>query len=62
MKSRIRLELQAGQWTYWLNDEELKHYLIGDKVKNIKSVIVEETMSYAEYRASISGLAYSSGS
>lgn len=44
LKRRIRLELESGQWTYWLTDEELRRYR-GD---GIKAAIIEETMSYAD--------------
>ena len=47
-KRRIRFELEGGQWTYWLNDNELRNYTVGNKAKAIKSVVIEETMSYED--------------
>lgn len=47
-KRRIRLELESGQHTYWLTDEEFNRYGVGDKAKAIRSVIIEQTMSYKE--------------
>jgi hypothetical protein len=45
---RIRLELVGGQFTHWLSDEELKRYTVGQKSAGIKSVVIEECMSYAD--------------
>ncbi len=45
---RIKLRLECGQWTYWLTDEELKRYTIGQKAAEIKAVVIEETMSYTD--------------
>lgn len=44
-KRRIRLQLESGQWTYWLNQDELRRYR---SKENIKAVVIEETMSYAD--------------
>lgn len=43
---RIRYQLIGGQWTYWLNEDQLKHY----REDQIKAVVVEETMGYSEYQ------------
>ena len=44
IKRRIRFQLENGQWTYWLSDEEVRRYR-GD---NIKCAVIEETMSYQD--------------
>lgn len=42
---RIRLQLEGGQWTYWLNKDQLERY----REDQIKAVVIEETMSYQQY-------------
>lgn len=42
---RIRYHLAGGQWTYWLNEDQLKNY----HEEQIKAVVIEETVSYKEY-------------
>lgn len=44
IKRRVRFELEGGQWTYWLNADEVKRY----RSENIKACVIEETMSYAD--------------
>lgn len=48
LKRRIRFELEGGQFTPWLTDEEMRRYTIGDRYKPIKAVIIEEQMSYQD--------------
>lgn len=43
-KRRIRFKLASGQWTYWLNDEEMRRY----RGENIECAVIEETMSYQD--------------
>jgi saccharopine dehydrogenase-like NADP-dependent oxidoreductase len=42
---RIRYQLAGGQWTYWLNKDQLEHY----REDQVKAVVIEETVSYQEY-------------
>lgn len=45
MKSiRIRFKLKSGQYTYWLNPEEVARY----RNDYIECAVIEETMSYEE--------------
>ncbi len=48
LKRRIRLELESGQWTHWLDKNEFRKYTVQDKAQSIKTVVIEETMSYAD--------------
>lgn len=41
---RIRFKLASGQWTYWLNDDEVRRY----QAEHIKEAVIEETMSYQD--------------
>lgn len=41
---RIRFKLESGQWTYWLNDDEVRRY----RADQIKEAVIEETMSYQD--------------
>lgn len=43
-KRRIRFKLESGQWTYWLNDDEVARY----RNDFIECAVIEETMSYDE--------------
>jgi hypothetical protein len=43
-KRRIRFKLESGQWTYWLNDDEVRRY----RAEHIKEAVIEETMSYQD--------------
>lgn len=43
-KTRIRFKLKSGQWTYWLNPEEVARY----RNDHIECAVIEETMSYDE--------------
>lgn len=43
-KRRIRFKLESGQYTYWLNDDEVRRY----RADQIKEAVIEETMSYEE--------------
>jgi hypothetical protein len=43
-KRRIRFKLENGQWTYWLNDDEVRRY----RSEQIKEAVIEETMSYQD--------------
>jgi hypothetical protein len=48
LKRRIRFELEGGQFTHWLEPDEVRKYTVGDRYKPVKSVIIEETMSFAD--------------
>lgn len=41
---RIRFKLKSGQWTYWLNRDEVSRY----RNDFIECAVIEETMSYDE--------------
>ena len=43
-KRRIRFKLKSGQWTYWLNDDEVRRY----RNDHIECAVIEETMSYED--------------
>jgi len=43
-KMRIRFKLKSGQWTYWLNADEVARY----RNDYIEVAVIEETMSYEE--------------
>lgn len=51
IKRRIRFELAGGQWTYWLSVSDAKRY----RAENIKSAVIEETMSYADAMRYLNG-------
>jgi hypothetical protein len=43
-KRRIRFKLKSGQYTYWLNDDEVRRY----RNDQIETAVIEETMSYQD--------------
>jgi hypothetical protein len=51
IKRRIRFELAGGQWTYWMSIADAKRY----RADNIKNVVIEETMSYADAMRYLNG-------
>ena len=48
IKRRIRVELESGQWSMWMTDIEFRNYYAKRDSSNFKSVVIEETVSYAD--------------
>ena len=48
IKRRIRVELESGQWSMWMTDTEFRNYYAKRDSSNFKSVVIEETVSYAD--------------
>ena len=45
LNRRIRFQLESGQWTHWLEKDEIRRYTTDN---GIKAVVIEETMSYQD--------------
>lgn len=44
IKRRIMVEISGGRCSQWMNEQEFKRY----RSDQVKAVVIEETMSYAD--------------